>query len=181
MGVRRRAAIRSWGRALVVEHTAAVAELMGLEAPLPRVRVHVLRRLANPAVTSGRRIVLSEPWFAEHPDDAGAVVHELSHALLDLRSAPDGTLWLLEGIADLARNHVGLHAPWSAPHHEPGGATAGYQTTAHFLAWLEEQSPGTVADLVDRVRHGGLDDQRFTRDGRALADVVADYDARHAG
>src|SRR6476661_763989 len=137
MGLRRRRAIRAWARGLVAEHTPAVADLMGLRPPLPQVRVHVLRRLDNPAITVGRRIVLSEPWFVEHPDDAGAVVHELSHALLDLRTVPDGALWLLEGVADLARNHVGLHADWSAPHHEPGRATAGYQTSAHFLAWLE--------------------------------------------
>lgn len=179
MGFRRRAAIAAWGRALVAEHTPAVADLMGLRPPLPRVRVHV-GRLQNPAVTAGRRILLSEQWFAEHPDDAGAVVHELSHALLNLRAVPDGTLWLLEGVADLARNHVGLDTEWSAPHHEPGGATAGYQSTAHFLAWVEQQSPGTVAHLVGRVVAGRHDDAHFSLDGRPLADLVAAYDAAHA-
>src|SRR6478672_3566810 len=179
MGFRRRAAITAWGRALVAEHTPAVADLMGLRAPLPRVRVHV-GRLKNPAVTAGRRILLSERWFAEHPDDAGAVVHELSHALLDLRTVPDGALWLLEGVADLARNHVGLHADWSAPHHEPGRATAGYQTSAHFLAWLEEQSPGTVAHLVEQAATGRHDEACFGPDGRPLAEVVAVYEAAHA-
>ncbi len=173
--------MRAWGRDVVREHTPAVAGLMGLREPLPRVRVHVVRRADVAAYCVRNHVLLSEPWFAEHPDDAGAVVHELSHALLALTRIPPGTSWLLEGVADLARNHVGLHAPWSAPHHEPGAATAGYQTTAHFLAWLEERSPGTVAHAVEQARRGRHDEQRFTPDGRALADVVADYEAAQAG
>lgn len=181
MGLRRRAALRAWGRDVVRVHTPAVADLMGLRAPLPRVHVHVVRRDDVAAFCVRNHVALSEPWFTEHPDDAGAVVHELSHALLALTRIPEGTSWLLEGVADLARNHVGLEASWSAPHHEPGAATAGYQTTAHFLAWLEGEVPGSVAHAVAAARSGRHDELRFTPDGRSLADVVAAYEAHHAG
>jgi hypothetical protein len=74
VGRRRRAAIRDWADALVAEHGAAVARVIGLDPPLPEVRIHVTPR-PGVASTNGLRITLHEPWFAVHPDDAGCVAH----------------------------------------------------------------------------------------------------------
>ncbi|RYB93617.1 hypothetical protein EUA93_04135 [Nocardioides oleivorans] len=176
-GRRRRSAIRRWANGVVAEHGRAVADVMGLEPA--RVLVVVSRR-PGIAVTGGRVIRLHEPWFAEHPDDAGCVVHELSHAYLLPRERSERTLWLIEGLADLVRNRLGLGADGSPSRVEPGAALCGYQPSAHFLAWVEEQSPGTVVALSHRLREGAYDPSRFTVDGRGLDDLVRDYEAAHA-
>jgi hypothetical protein len=63
-------------------------------------------------------------------------------------------VWLIEGIADHTRDVLGFDAPWTFAHFEPGKATAGYQTTAHFLAWLEGVQPGAVVALARRLAEG---------------------------
>ncbi|SEC29517.1 Peptidase [Nocardioides exalbidus] len=176
-GRRRRSGIRSWANALVAEHGRAVADVMGLE-PV-RVLVVVSPR-PGIAVTGGRVIRLHEPWFVEHPDDAGCVVHELSHAYLQPREHSERTHWVIEGIADLTRNRLGLSTEWSQPGFEPGAALTGYQPSAHFLAWVDEQAPGTVVAVSHRLREGTYDPSRFAVDGRTVDELVRDYEAAHA-
>ena len=176
MGFSRRAVIRAWAESLVAEHGPEVAAIVGVAPPLPRVRVRVVRVADHPASCSGTTITLHEQWFADHPDDAGAVVHELSHAYLRRRRARPHTSWLVEGIADLTRNRLGLDTSWSFAHYEPGRATAGYQTSAHFLAWVEASSPGTIATLAHRLRRDAYAEQQFTADGRSLHEMVRLYE-----
>lgn len=176
MGHRRRAAIKAWAEFLVDEHGPAVAAIVGVAPPLPRVHVRVVRDAANPASCAGRTISLNERWFADHPEDAGAVIHELSHAYLGVRRTRPHTAWLVEGIADLTRNQRGLTTSWSFAHYVPGRATAGYQTSAHFLAWVEASSPGTVATLAHRLRRDAYAERDFTADGRSLHEMVRVYE-----
>ena len=61
------------------------------------------------------------------------------------------TIWLIEGLADYVRDELGHDAPWTQAHYEPGKATAGYQTTAHFLQYLERTHPGTVKRLAQAL------------------------------
>ena len=61
------------------------------------------------------------------------------------------TIWLIEGLADYVRDELGHDAPWTNAHHEPGKATAGYQTTAHFLQYVERTHPGTVKRLAQAL------------------------------
>lgn len=177
MGIRRRAAIRRWARGIVRHHGAAVADVLGVE---PR-WVHLSVSAADGvAVTVGRFIVLHEPWFAEHPDDAGCVVHELSHAYLRPHRPPDDVVWLIEGIADLTRNRVGLGRGPSPDDHEPGRALVGYQPSAQFLAWVEAGSPGTVRALAGRLRTATYDAERFDVEGTSLRELVEAYEREHA-
>ena len=135
-----------------------------------------------PGVTSGRTITLSERWFREHPDDAGCVVHELAHAYMQAPVFDATTIWLIEGIADYVRDVLGFHTAWSFAHYEAGRATAGYQTTADFLLWLETRTSGVVADISRRLSVGGYRDDVFVEITRtSLTDLVAAYEAHRSG
>ena len=182
MGRRDRERIRVWAEGLVEEHGAAVARLIGLAPPLPPVTIEVDPD-GPPGVTGGRTITLSERWFRQHPDDAGCVLHELTHAYM---SAPDynaSTIWLIEGIADHVRNVLGFDTSWTFAHFEPGKATAGYQTTADLLAWLEKRRPGAVSELSRRLSDGSYREAVFAEvDEVPLPGLVAAYEAdRTAG
>jgi hypothetical protein len=64
------------------------------------------------------------------------MVHELTHAY----QYNDGPGWLIEGMADLVRFRAG-HVPVS--NRRPGGSyDDAYQTTAFFLAWIDDAHAG---------------------------------------
>lgn len=178
VGRKRRARLRAWADTLVADHGEDVAAIVGIGPPLPEVRIDVVPSGGGAAWTNGLTVVLNERWFVEHPDDAGCVLHELSHAYLRAPEYSERTIWLIEGIADHTRDVLGFDAPWTFAHHEPGKATAGYQTTADFLAWLEGRSPGAVAALSRELAAGTYDEGAFDRCcGVPLAALVADYEA----
>jgi hypothetical protein len=181
MGRRERRALRAWAEALVDRHADPVADLLGVDPPLPDVVVDVVPRSSAAAWTSGLTIMLNETWFREHPDDEGAVIHELAHALMRAPVYDGSTAWLIEGLADHVRNALGMEMPWTRPHFEQGKATAGYQTTAHFLAWLDGVHPGAVRRLSRALIDDEYGDTTFVAvTGRSLADLTAAYE-RAAG
>jgi hypothetical protein len=182
MGRRDRERIRVWAEGLVEEHGVAVARLIGLAPPLPTVTIEVDPD-GPPGVTGGLTITLSERWFREHPDDVGCVLHELTHAYMRAPDYDASTIWLIEGIADYVRDVLGFDTSWTFAHFEPGKATAGYQTTADLLAWLEGRRPGAVSELSRRLADGSYRESVFTEVGGApLAGSVAVYEAdRTAG
>jgi hypothetical protein len=173
--------MRAWAEALIAQHGEAVAAVLGMSPPLPDVEVDVVPTGGGAAWTNGLRITLNERWLRDHPDDAGCVLHELSHAYLRAPEYSARTVWLIEGIADLTRDVLGFDADWTFAHHEPGKATAGYQTTAHFLGWLEAERPGTVAALSRRLAEGTYDEGAFAAVcERPLEELTAAYEAAQA-
>lgn len=121
---------------------------------------------------------MSRRWFAEHPEDVGGVLHEFAHAIMRAPTYDGTTRWLLEGIADYVRDELGYDAPWTQAHFEPGGATAGYQTTAHFLQSVERAHPGTVERLAQALMNDTYRSDLFRRcTGKPLAVCVAEYEA----
>lgn len=177
MGRRRRATIAAWAEELVATQGESVARIIGIAPPLPVVTIDV-SPARGVASTWGTTITLHEPWFVAHPDDAGCVLHELSHAFLRAPIYDATTAWLIEGIADHTRDVLGFDAPWTFARFEPGGATAGYQATAHFLAWLEERHPDAVARLSRRLAAGTYDEGTFAEIGEGpLTELVAAYEA----
>jgi len=181
VGTERSRRLRAWAEALVAEHGDAVAGLIGVEAPLPVVTIEVELGGEVPGVTGGTTIVLGERWFAEHPDDVGCVLHELAHAYMRAPAYDQDTIWLIEGIADYVRDVLGYDAPWTRAHHQPGRARGGYQTTAHFLLWLEARRPGAVAELSRRLGDGSFAEGAFGEIAeRPLADLVRLYEAEQA-
>lgn len=177
MGRRDRVAIAARADEVIERFGADVARIVGIDPPLPQVHIDVTPR-PGVASTSGTTITLHEAWFREHPDDDGCIVHELSHAYLRAPEYSTRTAWLIEGIADHTRDVLGLDTTWSFAHHEPGRALAGYQTTAHFLAWLEQRSPGAVRALARRLADGTYDEGAFGEIAeRPLPELVAAYEA----
>jgi hypothetical protein len=178
MGRRFRASVQERAEAVIAAHGRDVAEVMGLPWPQPEITVRVSASAAAPGSTNGRTITLGERWFREHPDDDGCVLHELSHAYLRAPEYSPRTAWLIEGLADHVRDVLGFEGAWTFAHFELGKATAGYQTTAHFLAWLEARWPGTVAGLCARLADGTYEEGSFaTLCGSSLPELVAAYEA----
>ena len=129
-----------------------------------------------PAATAGDRIFCSAKWFRDHPDDVGAIVHELAHVI---QSYPKyDPPWLVEGIADYVRFY--RYEPGSQrPSPDPKKAkyTDGYRTTAAFLAWIEEQhDPKIVVRLNAACREGRYRPELFeTFTGKPLDELWAQY------
>jgi hypothetical protein len=181
MGRRERDRIRVWAEGLLEENGEAVARLIAVDPPLPAVTIEVVPD-GPPGVTGGLTITLSERWFREHPDDVGCVVHELTHAYMRAPDYDASTIWLIEGIADHVRDVLGFDASWTFAHFEPGKATAGYQTTADLLAWLERRRPGAVSELSRRLANGSYREAAFTEVGGVpLPELLAAYEADRAG
>jgi hypothetical protein len=87
------------------------------------------------------------------------------------------TIWLIEGLADYVRDELGHDAPWTNAHHEPGKATAGYQTTAHFLQHVERKHPGTVKGLAQALMNDTYAPDLFRQlTGSSLETCVSDYE-----
>jgi len=177
MGAGSRRRLRAWAEELVASHGGAVAGLIGVAPPLPAVAIEVEPGGQVPGVTGGTTIVLGGRWFAEHPDDAGCVIHELTHAYMRAPGYDADTIWLIEGIADYVRDVMGYDAPWTRAHHVPGLATAGYQTTAHFLLWLEARRAGAVVELSRRLSAGSYAEGVFVEIAEhPLGDLVRLYE-----
>ena len=173
----RASTLQEWAGELYERHAPRIAELVGVDA-IPSISIHVARRGSGAAWTSGTRVYLAAPWFAEHPDDVGGCLHEFTHAIMQAPVYDRSTGWLVEGIADWVRDVMGFDAPWTFARREPTGALGGYQSTAHFLLWLEGRQPGIVRDLSRHLIRGTYDPIVFERlTGRSLADLVSTYDA----
>jgi Peptidase of plants and bacteria len=171
-----RRALRTWAEGLYATYAPRIAGLVGAGAP-PTIRVLVATTGAGAAWTSGTEVTLSARWFAAHPDDVGGCLHEFTHAIMRAPIYDDTTRWLIEGIADWVRDELGHDAPWTRAHHGPGEATAGYQTTAHFLQWLERRHPGTVRTLSRELMSGTYGPEVFeTITGETLDMCVTRYE-----
>lgn len=107
----------------------------------------------------------------------GVVTHEMVHVFQhDARSSCPGGL--IEGIADYVRLKSGLGAkhwnPWPASKESRGEKwDEGYQRTAWFLSWVEEQvGKGCIGRLNSEMR------RRHWDDGKVWKDVMGD-DVEH--
>ncbi len=172
--------LRRWAEELYGRHGGAICELLGV-ATVPEVRIEVAAGGPWAAWTNGRTVTLNARWFREHPDDTGGCLHEFAHAIMRA-AAREQDGWLIEGIADYVRDVLGFDAPWTFAHHEPGAARAGYQTTAHFLLWLEGRAPGSVPEIARRLSEGRFEDSAFLEvAGAPLGVLVEVYEVEQAG
>jgi hypothetical protein len=173
--------LRVWAEGLYAQHGPAIADMVGADET-PPVTIHVERRGPGAAWTSGTDVSLSAHWFSEHPDDAGGVLHEFTHAIMRAPTYDESTIWLIEGLADYVRDELGYDAAWTKAHHEPGKATAGYQTTAHFLQHVEKHHPGTVKRLAQELMDDTYSPDAFRRcTGKPLAVCVSEYEQEATG
>lgn len=112
--------------------------------------------------TSGSNIVLSSAWFTQHPDDMGAIIHEMTHTVQAYPSYFPS--WLIEGIADYIRYWMGYQSNTSYAHCVAGkNYTSGYWCSAAFLQYLEKTYDKDIVTKLDAVlREGNYNDSLFT-------------------
>jgi hypothetical protein len=130
------------------------------QRPTSREITLVFKRGMNvPAYCSGSEVSINIDWLKRHPEDIALLTHELTHTVQHYGRQRAG--WLVEGIADYARNLYGpkVQPGWALP----AKLTArqnykdGYRTTGRVLLWLDEKHTG----LVDKV-HRRLQSREFT-------------------
>ncbi len=177
----RSAKLRTWAEDLYRQYAADIADLIGAEE-IPTIALHVEHHGPGAAWTSGTNVFLSKQWFTQHPDDVGGVLHEFTHAIMQAPTYDETSSWLIEGIADYVRDELDHEAPWTKAHHEPGKATAGYQTTAHFLQHVESNHPGTVKGLARALMADTYRPDVFQKcTGEPLAVCVSEYEQEASG
>ncbi|KAJ9614492.1 hypothetical protein H2200_002629 [Cladophialophora chaetospira] len=107
--------------------------------------------------------VLSRNSAGVRHELAGVITHEMVHCFQGNceGTAPGG---LIEGIADFVRLKAGLAPPhWNrAPENRGHDWDEGYQKTAWFLEWLEEErGHGTVSLMNETMRRHRYDEHKF--------------------
>ena len=114
----------------------------------------VFKKMNGVAYTAGDTITCSAKWFTDHPDDVGAVIHELCHVVQGYRSKQPPS-WVTEGIADFVRwfnfepekRHPQIRNPDKAKYIDS------YQTTAAFFDWIvKNKDPQFVTRLNAAAR-----------------------------
>lgn len=128
------------------------------------------------AYTGSEGIVCAAKWFREHPDDYGAVVHEVAHVI---QSYPKyDPVWLVEGIADYVR-WFNYEPPAKRPMPDPEKAkyTDSYQTTGGFLAWLvKNRDPEIVYRLNAALRKGEYKPELWSvKTGKSVDQMWKEY------
>ena len=140
--------------------------------PPARVTI-VFKHMDGIAYTTGPTITCAAKWFTDHPDDVGAVVHELVHVVqgYTIGHRPG---WLVEGIADYIRWFK--YEPASArPHPNPAHAkySDSYRTTAAFLDWaVPKYDADLVRKLNDACRGGHYRDELWKQYTGKTADEL---------
>ena len=116
----------------------------------------ILRFKDMPGVAhaSGATIEASSSYFTSHPDDVGALVHELVHVI---QSYPNGAPgWLVEGIADYVRYYY--FEPEKGYAFKPRAGQdyhAGYNPAAALLAKVQVGKPQAIVAKLNGLGHNG--------------------------
>lgn len=145
----------------------------------------VVEDMDGVAYAWGSEVHLSSTYLADyaasHDDEetayeiAGIIHHEYTH----IYQYFDGPGWLIEGVADFVRLRAGF-IPMS--NRRPGGAyDDAYQTTAFFLAWIDDRHPGfghqLNQSLTDRDDRGWSTDVFEELTGTDVDTLWSEYQA----
>jgi len=165
-------------RALCEKNYAMILEHLGAPGFRPPTKVRlVFRQDKGIAASSGTTITCMQGWFQAHPDDYGAVIHELCHVVQAYggRRVPG---WVTEGIADWVR-WFNYEPPNRRPRVNPARAhyTNGYQVTAAFFDWIVRTKDKTFVNrLNDAVRNGRYRPELFQEyAGKPLDGLWAEF------
>lgn len=128
-------------------------------------------------------ITINPAWLAKHPGDIDLVTHEAMHIVQGYPEYANARVpgWLVEGIADYARDRYGLDnagAGWALPGEVKAGQNfdSGYRVTAAFLKWSEARHPGLVLALDGALRGGRYTPALWEQEtGMALPALWAAY------
>ncbi|HEY4699641.1 MAG TPA: basic secretory protein-like protein [Nitrososphaerales archaeon] len=192
------------------EYAIHVATLAGLEIPNVK-SIHTgrnpddeitfklgLGNEDNIASTNGKEVTLYMNWFdkiksfyGRREDDDGAIVHEISHAILWAPEFNPSKLPPIEGIADYVRHKRGGRREQKEmgdktiskayPYYEKGGILTSFnsQVYAHFLLHLEKRRPTIVADIVRELVNNSYDENITFPNffgGKTLPELVKTYE-----
>ena len=150
-------------RRICEDNYPMICRELGSEGFKPPARVKLIFKNGNGiAATSAATIVCCRGWFKAHPDDYGAVVHEMCHVVQAYGAKPVPR-WLTEGIADYVRWFVYEPAD-RRPHIDRRRAkyTDGYQTTAAFLDWIVRTKEKSFVRRINAAcREGRYKDELF--------------------
>ncbi len=131
------------------------------------------KKMNGIAYTSGSGITCGAAWFTEHPDDYGAVIHELCHVVQAYHRPVPG--WVTEGIADYVR---WFH--WEPANRRPrirnperAKYTDSYQTTAAFFDWIVRTKDKTFINRLNAAaRKGDYEAELFEKFAGKPVDVL---------
>ena len=128
-------------------------------------------------------ITINPGWLAQHPNDIDLVTHEAMHIVQGYPGYGDARVpgWLVEGIADYARDRYGMDnaaAGWALPGKVETGQNfdSGYRVTGAFLKWADAEHPGLVLALDKALRDGRYAPALWQKHtGKALPALWAQY------
>jgi hypothetical protein len=121
----------------------------------PRQLSITFKNMDGVAYTRGTRIVCAAAWFKAHPDDQGAVIHELAHVVQQYRGGGNPG-WLVEGVADYIR-WIKYEPEAKRPRPDPRRAkyTDSYRTTAAFLEYVAAAHEHEVVVRLNQAMRQG--------------------------
>jgi hypothetical protein len=146
---------------------------------IPRKFAQTYREMDGVAYTSGDGCFFSAAYFRTHPDDYGAVVHEMIHVIQSYNGENPG--WLVEAVDDYMRFY--RFEPVSkmlnfAVEQVPNEPQA-YQIGAQFLNWAQTKyDKNLVPDLNSAMRKGTYSDDIWkTKTGKTITALWAEWKA----
>jgi hypothetical protein len=131
----------------------------------PRQFSITFKNMDGVAYTAGTRIVCAAAWFKAHPDDQGAVVHELAHVVQQYHGRGNPG-WLVEGVADYLR-WFKYEPVTKRPRPNPARAryTDSYRTTAAFLEYVATHHDHEIVVRMNAAM----------REGRYVTELWSEY------
>ena len=175
----------------LVENTMPKVRLIhGGRSPGEALNVIFARNCKWPAATEGKKIFINLDHFDKIAEiygsrdaDDGAIVHEIDHAIMWAPRYDENTSWLIEGIADFVRDKLGFQREakgtflGSKAHFEQGKALGAYQTSAHFLMFLEKIRPDIVQELTQAMIDETYSEELYLKYfGKSLKALVRIYE-----
>jgi hypothetical protein len=147
--------------------------------PPAKITVEFKKDYKGVAQAAGTRITCSPKFFTEHPDDLGAVVHELVHVVQSYRGRRNPG-WLVEGIADYVRFfHYEPEKARPRPNPQRSKYTDSYRTTGHFLDWAQAKyDKQLVVKLNAACRQGKYSDDLWKQiTGKTMDELGEEWKA----
>jgi hypothetical protein len=144
--------VRNW-----FPHICQLLSTAAYEPPR-EIRLVFKKELNVPAYASGSTITVSAKWIHDHPNDLGAVIHELTHVVQAYPPSRQTPSWLVEGVADYVRWwRYEPEARRTRIDPQKASYRDSYRTAAAFLAWLTEQYDKRLVPKLDAAMRSRTD------------------------
>jgi hypothetical protein len=147
-------------------------------SPPREIRLVFKKELNVPAYASGSTITISAKWIHDHPNDLGAVIHELTHVVQAYPRSRRTPGWLVEGVADFIRWwRYEPEARRSRIDPQKASYRDSYRTTAAFLAWLTEKYDTRLVPRLDAAMRSREDPLPIFAElcGKPIDDLWTEY------